>query len=442
MKTRVVNLLFALRAGYWFVPTCLTILAVALSWVTVVADGILGQESLRGLAWMYTGGPEGARSILATIAGAVMGIAGVTFSITMVALTLASSQFGPRVLRSFLSDRGNQVVLGTFVATFMYCILVLRTVRNDDFVPHLSVTVAVTLALASLGVLIYFIHHTASAIQADSVIAAVARDLDTAIDRLVGGGVAAPGTAPAPGSAGAARGAGAQVGAGGEPVVAPATGYCQAVDHDALMRIAIEHDLVIRLRRRSGHFVVAGAELARVESRAGVDRAVTRGIAAAFIVGRQRTPEQDVEFAVNQLVEMALRALSPSINDPFTATVCIDWLGAALCRLAEAPPPRPDHHDDAGVLRLVLDVPTFPDLVEAALNQIRQAGHRDLAVTLRLLETIGEVAARARPEADRAALWHQAVMLREGSDVTGLSGVDREAFEARFRAVARAVGRS
>jgi uncharacterized membrane protein len=159
--------------------------AIVLCAATIAVDDARRGHTMAGLVWVYTGGPDGARVLLSTVAGSMITVAALAFSMTMVVLSLASSQLGPRLLGRFMRDTGNQVVLGTFVATFLYCLLVLRTVRLEPlFVPHVSVTVALGLAIAGLGVLIFFIHHVAVGIQHDNVIATVARDLDEAIDNL------------------------------------------------------------------------------------------------------------------------------------------------------------------------------------------------------------------------------------------------------------------
>lgn len=176
-----------LRGTYWAVPSAMAVAAAGLSFGAIQLDEFTTTTVLDRLSWVYTGGPEGARAVLSTIASSMITVAGVTFSITIVALTLASQQFGPRLLRNFLRDPGNQIVLGTFVSTFIYCLLVLRTVRGSDeeeFVPHLAVTLGVGLAMLSLGVLIYFIHHVATSIQAARIIANVAEDLEGAINQL------------------------------------------------------------------------------------------------------------------------------------------------------------------------------------------------------------------------------------------------------------------
>jgi uncharacterized membrane protein len=367
-------------------------------------------------------------------------VTALVFSITIVALSFASSQLGPRLLVSFMRDTGNQVVLGTFVATFLFCVLVLRTIQSDPptvFVPHLSVTVAVALSIASLGILVYFIDHVAVGIQADTVIAAVARDLEEAIDHLfpekLGHGPAASGRSDADLPGDFDRQA--------RPVSATDSGYIRAVDTEELMRVAVEHDLLLRLLYRPGHFVVEGRAVALVWPGAHADEAVARSIARVFVLGDRRTLEQDVEFAVGQMVEVALRALSPGINDPFTALTCVDRLGAALCRLGERTIPSRYRHDERGVLRVVTGEVSFDGVVDAAFDQIRQAARTNVAVTLRLLEVIEVVLQGAQREEDREALLRQATMIWRGADGAMAEPEDRAAVADRYRRLGQASSR-
>jgi uncharacterized membrane protein len=187
MKTLLLKYWDRLRSSLWFLPAAMACLAVALAVSAVELDKAVADDWLQRLSWIYSGGAEGASLLLGTVAGSMIAIAGTVFSMTLVALSLASSQLGPRLLRNFMRDRSNQVVLGTFVATFVYCLLVLRTIRRADevaFVPHLAVSIGVLLAIASVGVLIYFIHHISVSIQADQVVARVGRVLEDGIDRL------------------------------------------------------------------------------------------------------------------------------------------------------------------------------------------------------------------------------------------------------------------
>ena len=433
MTNRLLNLLETLRANYWLVPAVMTALAVALSFLTITVDSRLNAEAVTRIGWIYSGSSEGARSLLSAVAGSIITVAGVVFSIIIVVMSLASSQFGPRILRNFMRDRVNQFVLGTFVATFIYCLMVLRTIREPDvggFLPHLSVTTAVVLAVVSLAVLVYFIHHVAAAIQAPNVIANVARELDSIIDRLFPGGRAQQQSNGHPEALDDADSA---------VIEAAESGYLQAVDTDLLLEQAAARDARIRLLRRPGHFITAGTPVARVSPAAALDAKVAKKVNAAMIIGAYRTPTQDVEFAIHQLVEIAVRALSPAINDPFTAMTCLDWLGAALRRLAEIEMPTEHRFAVGGHTRVTMPATTFAGVCDAAFNQIRQHGRRDVAVTLRLLETLAAVASDARAPAQRDALLCHANLTRGDSAATVDDPDDRAAVHNRYAAVVQTI---
>ena len=410
--------------------------AVALALVGVTVDEPLTEWLARDLGWTFTGGAEGASAVLGIIAGSMITTAGVVFSMTLVALSLASSQLGPRLLRNFMSDRTTQVVLGTFIATFLYCLLVLRTIRHAEevaFVPHLSVTIGVLFAVASVGVLIYFIHHVSVSIQANVIAARIGNELLERIGGLypeqVGRGAPMiPADPPDMNFLEAFDKDALPVGADGD-------GYLQFIDGAALLSLAMEKDLVVRLERRPGDYVVAGCPLALIGPKSRATDRLTDQVRSLFVLGYQRTPDQDIEFAVSQLVEIAVRALSPGLNDPFTAMMCVDHLGSVLCRLATRDVPSPHRHDEHGRLRVIAPASTFPEVTEAAFNQVRQYGRSSFAVTIRLLETIAVVARFAHRPEYRTTLLRHAEMIARGA-LEGLSEKnDRRAVEERFQAV-------
>lgn len=423
MKTWLLNRWTALRASYWFLPTLIAAVAVALSAVMLAIDRHLDNRHLAGLDWVYTGNAEGARSLLATVAGSMINVAGVTFSITIVALSLASSQFGPRLLRNFMRDTGTQTVLGVFIATFLYCLLILREVTGSEeqgFVPAFSITFAVLLTVMSVGVLIYFVHHVAASIQADNVIAAVAADLQSAIDRLCESGAEEPprNEIETPDFASSAT------------AVARASGYVQAVDYENLLELAIDNDLVIDLRYRAGGFVTEGTTVARVIPPSRTNEELLAGIGNAFFVGMSATEEQDVEFSIRQLVEIAIRALSPGVNDSFTAMNCVDWLSAVLSKPAQKGLSSGYVVDRNGRLRLIKDRETFAGIVAAAFDQIRQAAAANPAVSIRLLEALRAVALHAGSEDSRSVLMRHATLVRDGAQIH--NEADRAVLEERF----------
>jgi uncharacterized membrane protein len=432
----------ALRGTFWFLPTLMVMASVALSLGTIHLDkATTDQNGLATLGWTFSRGPEGSRAVLATIAASMMTIASVTFSITVVALQLASTQFGPRLLRNFMRDRGNQIAIGTFIATFTFCLLVLRTVNgteNDEFVPHFSVTVGLLLALVSVAVLIFFIHHSAESIQAENVIAAVSRDLHQAIDKLYPErlGEEPPDAAPSATN----EDVESAVEQDARSITSLESDYLQAVDIDLLMRLACEKDLVLSIPRRPGKFLFNGDALARAYPARRADDALAERIRESFYLGPRRTLAQDVEFAIDQLVEVAVRALSPGVNDPFTAINCIDRLGAALCALAERVLPSPYRYDQEGKLRIITDASTVSGIVDATFDQIRQAARADTSVTLRLLETIAAVARHTRDASFRKALRRQAEAIHRGSKQELDDPSDSRDANQRFDEVLEALG--
>lgn len=436
MNIKLSKLWDSLHSSYWFVPAIMSAIAMALAFVMLALDRAGKSGPVENYAWIYTGGPEGARTLLSTVAGSMITVAGTAFSIVIVALTLASSQFGPRLLRNFMQDTGNQVVLGTFIGTFIYCLLVLRTIRGDDynlFVPQIAVTVGIVLAIASIGVLIYFIHHASTSIQSWHVIGEVGKDLNYAIDHLFPQKIGQ-------GNSEQKRRWIEEIPVNFDkealPVLATESGYLQAVDNERLMKIAKSNNLLLRLKHRPGKFVVRDSELVMVWPGERVDKKLCRQIQEAFILGLERTEQQDVEFCVNQLVEIALRAISPGINDPFTAIQCIDQLCAALCRLAQRDFPSPYRYDDEHNLRAIANPVTFAGLTDDAFNQIRQYGQSDVAVTIRLLEAIASIAPHTRNRKDREALLHHATMIERGSKKLS-EEQDRKDVEERYLAVVK-----
>lgn len=420
----------ALRGSFWFLPAVLTAAAVGLSFATVAVDRGIEAEGEVLLGWTYRGGPDGARGVLGTIAGSMMTVAGVVFSITVVALTLASQQFGPRLIRNFTRDRGNQLVLGTFVATFVYCLLVLRTVNGTEkatFVPELGVTVGVALALVSLGVLIYFIHHVAVSIQASAVVERVWAELTGLIDEVypeeIGEG-ASPADRPANGPPTDAR-----------AVRAEGTGYIVAVDADAVLRVAAERDLVVHLPIPPGRFVRRGDVVALVVAAGGQrPNVVEDDLRKAVTVGPTRTGYQDVEFGLLQLTEIAVRALSAGVNDPFTAAECVDRLGDALGRLAGRAFPSPVRAGPDGRVRVVARRPGFPDLLDVALDPVRHHARGSPLVLGRLLDALAAVGERTRRAADWEAVRRHLDRVLRAAD--GLQEADdREPLRGRAEAL-------
>lgn len=435
MKARLAYLLYSIRSSLWFVPATMTLGAIALSQASLAIDATVPAGWFESWGWLFQVGPEGSRLFMSTIAGSMMTVTSLVFSLTLIALTMASSQFGPRLLTSFTRDRGNQIVLGTFVSTFVFALLVLRTIVRTDqetFVPHLSMTVALVLAMTSFGLLIYFIHHVSNSIQADSIIANVGEELDRSIEtvfrEMEEDGAAADVELPTREDFEAQASA----------VRSRSTGYIQAIDHDSLVALAADREAVIWLPRRAGHFVAEDQRVALVSPARSADD-MSQEILTAIVVGRKRTMTQDVEFALASMVEVALRAISPGINDPHTALVCIDYISAALARATRRGLPPPALLDEDGVVRVITDPITYDGLVGAAFDEIRQYGQDHVAVAIRLVEALSTIAEFTRLPAQRQVVRNHAEMIERACRRGVAEPNDRADIENRLESLAIAL---
>jgi uncharacterized membrane protein len=418
----------SLRTNLWLIPAAESVAAVLLFVLTLSIDRAASHGELTLPSWVISGSPDAARQILSSLAAAIITVVGVVFSIMIVTLTLASSQFGPRMLRTFIRDRGTQLTLGTFVATFFYAMLALISI-GATFVPHLSVTIALALTAVDLGVLIYFIHHIATVIQLPEVIASIARDLAQAID--------AEADAPA-GWSGIGNGAApdvlrARLDRDGRVVTAPASGYLRFVRHVTLVRIAAEYDAVIRLQHRPGHFLTHGHAMATVWPPEVADK-ISRRLERVHITGPLRTLSQDIAFGIDQLVEIAIRALSPAVNDTFTALTCIDWLGDSLSKIAVSWHPHTFHRDGNGEIRLITVPVSYERLVQRSFEKVRQAAGGMPAVLIRQLDALYKIMTVA-PASRSQVLLDQADMIQRLNLRTVPEATDQADVTTRYEAL-------
>lgn len=411
--TRLQFLWSNLRSSFWFVPSLIFAASIA------SAIGLIELDSGKARPWLeewpriFGSGAAGARTMLSTIAGSMMTVVGVTFSMTLVTLALASSQYTPRILRNFMADRVTQVVLGMFGGIFIYCLIVLRTIRGgeDDYVPSLAVLFGVVLAVCGIAILIYFIHHIASAIQASSIVESVTRETLSSIDRQfpsAGKRDEHAASLSSEKSATAAKDRGAKV-------ASQRIGYIQGIDITSLVRIADRLDTTFVLECDVGEFVVRGAPLLTMASRDDLPESECAEIERAFNIYRFRTIDQDVGFGIRQVVDIALRALSPSLNDVTTAVMCVDYLSAILADLAGRP--FPDHrHCCDGRLRVISRERTFDDLLRAAFDQITSSARGNLTVLGRLLSALQAVGGATLEPQRRQNLIDYAARLHEARD--------------------------
>lgn len=387
-----------LRGSLWFVPAVMVTAAIALAIVlgeVHVADG----SPLSAVS--FPGGADGARAILQVVAGSVITVTGVVFSLTVVTLQLASTQFSPRLLRTFLRDLGNQVVLGTFLGTFAYALVALRSIQSgptpsEDVVPSLTVTAGYLLALASVVALVYFIDDIARSIRIDSLMRDVQKSAMPVIDAVH----------PHPAGAGRDRPAVPEPPATAAAVGAYRSGFVQAVAPDELLAAAVADGVVVRVVPAVGDPVVAGAPLAWVWSPSSpVDPSpdMHEAVRRAVRIGFERTMQEDVGYALRQLVDVAVKALSPGVNDPTTAIHAINHLASIMAVLAQRDLGPIVERDDGGATRVVVPTNDLADHVASTAGQIRRYGSAEPTVMVALLGMLREVG-RSRGATGREAL--------------------------------------
>lgn len=392
MLTRLYKIFNDLRASYWFMPTIMVLAALGILAGLVWVDAQDPLGAIEGLEWLNWGTPEGVRTLLGAIAGSMITVAGVTFSVTIVSVAHASTQLGPRLLTNFMADRGNQVTLGTFIATFLYALLLMRIVDGGaktaeaaqvaaPFVPHLAVTFAIAMAIASTFNLIYFLHHVPASIHTSNVVATLGRKLQRQVLSAFPEQLGAGDSDPAP----------YRIERPAEAVNAHAAGYLQFVDLGALQSAATAVNGRIHLAHVAGDFVAEREALAWVVCDGSVSEDVARRVRSSFALSARRTPARDLAFIVDELCEIATRALSPGINDPYTAIGCIDWLLGAFGQLHDRGPAPCVRRDADGVARVVLPEMSFETLVDHAMAQLRPYVASDRNAALHLQRRLGRL---------------------------------------------------
>jgi uncharacterized membrane protein len=414
-----------IRETFWWRPAALVLGAVVLAEVLVFLDRLLGTTSWSESQTAWQLGVDGSRGLLTAIGGSMLGVAATAFSITIAVIATASSSYGPRLVRNFITDRGNQLVLGMFLATFVYSLLVLRSVRSADeelgydaFVPFLSVHVAILLALVNVGALVYFIHHIAESIQISTLAVELREDLVAVARREY--------TEPQGDRVADVDAAEAAAREGGHVVAAEAPGFVVSVDRDRLVELAGEGDGVVVMEAEAGDHLIPGEPLLRSTLALDCDDAL-RG---CVVLGGSRTPTQDPRFAVQQLVEMAVRAPSPGTNDPYTARNAIQEVGAGLSMVVAARAPARGLADGQGHVRLVLDLPEASDIVDEALTDLRVHGSAEPHVVREILRLADRLTTAADAQVGALVRSHVALLL----DAFAATGGDADA--ARLRALA------
>lgn len=431
------QILSNLRASFWFVPSLIVFGSIVLAVILIVVDTSGHDRWLAQWPRLFGVGAEGSRQMLSTLAGSMMTVLGVTFSMTLVALTLASSQYTSRVLRIFMSSGITQTTLGVFAGTFIYCLIVLRTIRSDsidEFIPSLSVFFAFVLAFGSVGTLIFFIHHIASSIQASSIIASVAQETYSAIDRLF----------PDENEQGSEE---KEDNDEDEEkllrilnektwcaVPAKQSGYIQSVDSDVLLRLAGDKKTIVRMERGIGDFVVQKTALASLALKEAPDKETIAAINEAYSISIHRTVYQDPAFGVRQIEDIAVKALSPGINDTSTAVMCLNQLTAILAYIIGRRIP-PSRLCNDGELRVIAIVPTFESLLADSFNQIRRNAAGNVAIMSCLLNALDNIASLTNSRCRRQALYKQMQWVAELAERTIESPHDRTQIKIRLMAL-------
>lgn len=420
MPARIRLFLNLLSDTFWILPAVLVLAggAGAFGFLALDRSGLISKSILAG-PWLYNGGATGARTLLGAVASSTIGVAGTVFSITIAALSLAAGQMGPRLLRNFVRDRGNQLTLGIFLGTFSYALLVLRSVRTPDegdFIPHVALTVAVALALLCVATLVYFVGHMAQRINVDVVIDLVSEDMRSAIRRLT----TTDEQAMCPP---------ADMWRRADIVRDDRRGYLQHIDEQGLIEWAQNHQASIKLLIRPGDYVFPGAPTALVVPPIDETASVIRNATA---LAAQRSSSDDLEYAVRQLVEVAVRALSPGINDPHTAISVLDRLGAALCDLA------PVSLLNGVTLRegrciLVMSSVDYAGLTDSMFHLIRQNAAGTTTVLIRLLDVLSAVASVERDPERLQSLKRHADIVRSDAERTIQTVADLTDLRSRHR---------
>jgi uncharacterized membrane protein len=429
-----------LEVSFWFAPAIMAVVAVLLAWVIYWLDSQIPNAALANSRFVLSGTVGEMRSALLNMAGTVLGTAGVVFTLLTLPLSTVAAQYGSRLLRVFLGDRTTQFVLGMFVATFVYCIagaLSIPPASVEQEGPQLTATVGVYLMLATFATLILLVQHISTMLQAPNIAAAAGAELRDVvraeIPHLVTSGdeperglQAQTPRQSAPDTLGEPE---------GYALRARRTGYIQYIDPEIMLTLAREKDLVIHLVRKPGHYVQAGAVVALVSPASRIDERFDKMIRRAFQIGNGRTPTQDIAYAVNQLTEMAVRAMSPAINDPFTAMTCLDHMGDGLVRFIRQGERGSHYYDREGRLCLVLEPVRFAELLSAAFDMLRHASCDNASVLLHMLDVIDLIGQETKsPEARRLLLNHVSLIQAE-SEAGDLIEQDRQAIQLRGQAL-------
>jgi len=400
---------YDLHTGLLLRPVIITVCLAFLSPLLIhieEATGIGPSTKIIG-PLLFRGEAGSAQTILSIIAGAMLTMVSIVYSILVMALTLASMQFSPRILHEFMRDKASQAQLGMFIGTFTYCLMTMRMMNGElkDSALQLATSGAIILTLVCLGHLIYFIHHISQGIQINYIIDLIADQTDEVIDDIYKDGMTESGFEPP-------CEARLNVPPGAVEIVSRRSGYIQLVDVEDLIELARGKGLAIFILRTAGDFAIEGHSLIAVHPGEGLNAEVRQRCIEAFDIGPVRTMQQDIEFGIRQIVDVALKAISPAVNDPTTAVTCIDHLTRILSKLSAKRIPGCSVTDGGRVL-VEMRRTTFESAFNLAIAQIKQYGKSDMAVMTALMKMIAEVESRTACDSYRSFLRRHAQALAD-----------------------------
>ena len=422
-----------LRSNFWFMPTLIVLVSIALAVALIQVDSTGGSDRLLN-QWprLFGSSAEGARGMMSTIAGSMMTVVGVSFSMILVVLALASSQYTSRILRNFMRSRSTQIVLGIFAGIFTYCLIVLRTIRSGDegtFVPNLAVFFGFVMALAGVGALMFFIHHIATSIQASSIIASIAEETNATINLLF------PEKLEQNQDEDDEKQTPRILAKRNWHVIhSKESGYLQNINNTGLLRMAQDWKTVVRMERGIGEFVVQNTPLVSISMEQQPDQEKIAALQAAFSISRFRTVEQDPSFGIRQIVDVGLKALSPGINDTTTAVTCVDYLTAILALIAPRRIPSSRLYKE-GQLLVIAKGPSFESLLSESFDQIRNNASGNVAIMLRMLDSFQTLAGLTVNPHRRRALREQVQLIAELAERTVKSIHDHDRISTRLAQV-------
>ena len=371
MIARIRSALLSINASYWFYPALFSAIAFFLSFFTIYLDRNGASDWFTTYEWLHVSRPNGARTTLTVIAGSMIGVASTVFSITIAAVAYASGNYGPRLLTNFMEDKGNQLSLATFIGTFVYALMIIRVVRDEDeraataadiaasilpgFTPQLSLMVAMVMAIFAVAVLVYFLHHIPASIRINTVL----KDIGQRLIRDIKSRYPSDIEEREP-----------REQTKGETITATGRGYIDIIDFDTLDEVARKYDATVALKVRTGDFIHPNLPIVELSGTEANDE-VAAEIGDCFSASGMRTATQDLEYLIDELVEIALRALSPGINDPFTAITAMHWMGAALAELGSRDLDRGPEQEDYDWDRVQPLSDDFSHYVERSFGAMR-----------------------------------------------------------------------